>query len=93
MHFNIILKSPPTVFLPWQLGDGKLLAKQPMIPMLFPVAGGLFFALMLPLLVFIVYSEDFSGLNPILPHHYFFIAKKTFKALETGNWKVSAKDL
>mmetsp|Transcript_33650 Transcript_33650/g.85970 ORF Transcript_33650/g.85970 Transcript_33650/m.85970 type:complete len:121 (+) Transcript_33650:332-694(+) len=76
-----------------KLGHGEMLQWNPMIPMLFPIIGGLFFAAVIPLLVFIVYSEDFQGMNPLLPHHYVFIMRKTFKAMETGNWKLSAKDL
>ena len=63
------------------------------LPMLMPPVGIAMFVGMFPLFVFVCYSDDFEGLNPILPHHYFFIIKKTIKAFEGGKFKVTAKDL
>lgn len=38
-------------------------------------------------------QDDFKNLNPLLPHHYFYIAKKSFRALQQNNFKVTEKDL
>lgn len=62
-------------------------------PFIFITSSAAFFAAVIPLFVFIVYSEDFQGINPLIPHHYVFIWKKTWKAFETGNWKLAVKDL
>ncbi|KAJ9506581.1 hypothetical protein QJQ45_018509 [Haematococcus lacustris] len=52
-----------------------------------------FLAFTVPLLMFISYSEDFPGLNPINPEHYLKIAKKAYKTLAANNMKVSVKDM
>mmetsp|Transcript_25383 Transcript_25383/g.71010 ORF Transcript_25383/g.71010 Transcript_25383/m.71010 type:complete len:122 (+) Transcript_25383:198-563(+) len=63
------------------------------LPMLFPMMGVLFFACVMPLFVFVVYADDFEGINPLIPTHYIFIWKKTWKGFESGNWKLTAKEL
>lgn len=50
-------------------------------------------AAVVPLAMFLSYQEEFDKLNPLIPSHYWFLAKKTMHALKTNNWKVSAKDL
>eukprot|EP00894_Picocystis_sp_ML_P001475 jgi/Pico_ML_1/51992/g2774.t1 len=62
------------------------------IPLLPVLAAGAI-AAVIPLVMFLSYQEDFEKLNPLIPSHYLFLAKKTMYALKTNNWKVSAKDL
>ncbi len=74
-------------------GTSKFIGNERFLSMLMPPVGVLMFLSVFPLIIFVCYSDDFEGLNPIFPHHYFFICQKTIKAFEGGKWKVSAKDL
>lgn len=49
--------------------------------------------LVLPLLVYITFHDDFRHLNPLVPLHYYQIVVRCLRALERGGGKVSIKDL
>ena len=51
-------------------------------------------ASILPLILFLSAADEFdAGFNPLWPRHYAFLVRKTYAAMQSNNWKVSAKDL
>lgn len=68
-------------------------AAHPGVIMLLPPITVLLIAFVLPLFMFMAYEDDYSNLNPLLPHHYFKIAYKSYQAMQRNNWKVSEKDM
>mmetsp|Transcript_11306 Transcript_11306/g.15391 ORF Transcript_11306/g.15391 Transcript_11306/m.15391 type:complete len:121 (+) Transcript_11306:225-587(+) len=70
-----------------------LVKKAPQIVMLFPICGVGMIILVLPLIMFICYQEDFCNVNPLNPKDYIMLLKKTCNALKNNNFKITAKDL
>ncbi|KAG2448637.1 hypothetical protein HYH02_006524 [Chlamydomonas schloesseri] len=65
----------------------------PGVLMLLPVCTIAWLALLIPLLTFVAYQDDFKALNPLIPTHYILIAKRTFTAMKNNDFKVSEKNL
>jgi len=66
---------------------------KPYLMILYPPAAMSTIGLMLPLLMYISYQDEFKGLNPILPHHFVRIAMRCYSAMGKNNMKVAEKDL
>mmetsp|Transcript_1013 Transcript_1013/g.1639 ORF Transcript_1013/g.1639 Transcript_1013/m.1639 type:complete len:116 (-) Transcript_1013:695-1042(-) len=58
-----------------------------------PFTTMVYIALLIPMCMFVTYSEDFKPLHPLNPLHFVRIVGKYYRHLERNNMKVSAKDL
>jgi len=64
------------------------------VMMIYPPMTFVFLVFMLPFIMFASYSNDFKdNVNPLYPPHYWFVFRKTYRALLANNMKVSSKDL
>ena len=63
------------------------------VVLLFPLSAVAYFASILPLFMYISYTGDFEGVNPLNPLHYLFLSRKFYAALQQNNMKVSSKEL
>lgn len=71
----------------------EFLHQNPHLRFLFPIFGGLCVMSIVPLGVYLTFQQEFPNVNPIIPTHYFYLAKRCFKALQENNGKVTGKDL
>ncbi|KAK3276218.1 hypothetical protein CYMTET_15697 [Cymbomonas tetramitiformis] len=71
----------------------KYLKEAPLLVFLLPFLGMFSLLLLLPLVVFVTYADDFSDVNPLKPKDYFYLMKKTFGALKEGKSRIQVKDL
>jgi len=60
---------------------------------LFPLLAIGTILLILPLVFYLSFQEEFGNLNPLIPSHYYFLLKKSMTAIKDNNFKVSAKDM
>ncbi|KAG2501870.1 hypothetical protein HYH03_000368 [Edaphochlamys debaryana] len=65
----------------------------PGIIMFLPLTAITWIALMIPLLMFVVYQDDFRNMHPLNPVHFVQIAARCFRAMKHNNFKVSEKNL
>ncbi|CAK0734989.1 hypothetical protein CVIRNUC_000512 [Coccomyxa viridis] len=71
----------------------EFLHTHPHLQVLFPIIGAACVISVIPLGVYLTFQNEFPNVNPIIPTHYFYLAKRCFKALQENNGKVTGKDL
>jgi len=49
--------------------------------------------LILPLVFYLSFQDQFGTLNPLIPSHYVFLLRKSLTAIKDNDFKVSAKDM
>ncbi|EIE26703.1 hypothetical protein COCSUDRAFT_32248 [Coccomyxa subellipsoidea C-169] len=69
------------------------LEHHPELRFLFPLLGAGSVLLIIPLGVYLTNQGDFPDVNPIIPSHYFRLARRCFVAMVENDGKVSGKDL
>lgn len=71
----------------------EFLEHHPHLRFLFPLFGAGAVLLIIPLGVYLTNQGDFPDINPIIPTHYFRLARRCLVAMIENEGKVSGKDL
>eukprot|EP00884_Botryococcus_braunii_P009389 jgi/Botrbrau1/18451/Bobra.0072s0034.1 len=71
----------------------RYLVKFPFLFPVLPVAMMLCLAMITPLVLYLLYQDDFREVEPLNPMHYIYLCRVAIRAFSQNQWKVASKDL